>query len=170
VLDDLLRVETDVLEVGKTSFTLGQRVVRAEDGRTLVEGRITLVCVGPGMKPRRLPEELLGVLRPAGVTLKASDLYYKYPRDVANRHKPKFAGKPDPAPFNRDDLYEVLPMLEAVMNELGTTEGSVLNMLEDIMITEMPRFIESREMVFDCLVETARERLGLNGQQGGTKS
>ena len=164
VLDDLLRVETGVLEVGKTSFTLGQRVVRVEDGKTLVDGRVTLVCVGPGMKPRRLPEELLGVLRPAGVTLKASDLYYKYPRDVANRRNPKFAGKPDPAPFNRDDLYEVLPMMEAVMNELGTTEGSVLNMLEDIMISEMPRFIESREMVFDCLVETARERLGLEGR------
>lgn len=174
VLDDLLRVETEVLEAGKTSFTLGQRVVRAGDGKTLVEGRVTLVCVGPGMKPRRLPGELLAMLLPsaeaAGVTLKASDLYYKYPKDIANRHKPKFAGKPDPAPFNRDDLYEVLPMMEAVMNELGTNDGSVLNMLEDIMNGEMPRFIESREMVFDCLVETARERLGLNGRQGGTKS
>ncbi|MRR38194.1 hypothetical protein EG829_26800 [bacterium] len=92
--------------------------------------------------------------------MKASDLYYKYPKDIANRHKPKFVGKPDPTPFNRDDLYEVLPMMEAVMNELGTNDGSVLNMLEDIMNGEMPRFIESREMVFDCLVETARERLG----------
>lgn len=166
VLDDLLRVDTDVVEVRKTSFTLEQRVVRAEDGKTLVSGRVTLVCVRPGMKPRRLPEDLVGALLPpaeaAGVKLKASDLYYKYPKDIANRHKPKFAGKPDPAPFNRDDLYEVLPMMEAVMNELGTTEGRVLNMLEEIMITEMPRFIESREMVFDCLVETARERLGLN--------
>jgi len=174
VLDDLLRVETEVLATGKTSFTLGQRVVRVADGKTLVAGRITLVCVGPGMKPRRLPETLLAVLRPptaaTGVALKASDLYYKYPKDLANRHRPKFAGKPDPAPFNRDDLYEVLPMLEAVMNELGTTEGRVLHMLEDIMNAEMPRFIESREMVFDCLVETARERLGLNGWRGGTES
>lgn len=167
VLDDLLRVETEVLEAGKTSFALGQRVVRIEDGKTLVEGRVTLVCVGPGMKPRRLPQELIGVLLPvppAGLTVKASDLYYKYPKDVANRHKPKFAGKPDPAPFNRDDLYEVLPMMQAVMNELGTNDGRVLNMLEEIMITEMPSFIESREMVFDCLVETARERLGLHNQ------
>lgn len=63
VLDDLLRVETEVLEVGKTTFSLGQRVVRAEDGKTLVEGRVTLVCVRPGMKPRRLPEQLIGALR-----------------------------------------------------------------------------------------------------------
>jgi hypothetical protein len=94
------------------------------------------------------------------VQLKASDLYYKYPRDVANRDRPKFRGKPDPHPFNRDDLYEVLAMMEAVMNELGTTDGGVLNLLEDIMHQDMPRFIESREMVFDCLVETARGRLG----------
>lgn len=63
VLDDLVRVETEVLEVGKTSFTLGQQVVRAMDGKLLVAGRVTLVCVGPGMKPKRLPQQLLDVLK-----------------------------------------------------------------------------------------------------------
>lgn len=62
--DDLLRVETEVLEVGKTSFTLGQQVVRSLDGKLLADGRVTLVCVGPGMKAKRLPEELLQVLTP----------------------------------------------------------------------------------------------------------
>ncbi|AAR36848.1 hypothetical protein KIP69_17030 [Geobacter sulfurreducens] len=95
------------------------------------------------------------------VKLKASDLFYKYPKDVVNRDQPKFRCKPDPSPFNRDDLYEVVAMMEAVMNELGSSDGRVLNLLEDIMHQDMPRFIESREMVFDCLVETARERLGL---------
>lgn len=95
-----------------------------------------------------------------GITLKPSDLYYKYPKDVVNRDRPKFRGKPDPELFNRDDLYEVLPMLSAVMDELGSNEGRVLNMLEDILNLELPRFIATREEVFDCLVETARERLG----------
>jgi len=63
VLDDLLRVETEVLEVGKSSFTLGQQVVRALDGKLLVDGKVTLVCVGPGMKAKRLPENLVQVLR-----------------------------------------------------------------------------------------------------------
>lgn len=63
--DDLLRVETRVLEVGKTSFTLGQQVVRVDDGKLLAAGKVTLVCVGPGMKARRLPEEILQVLREA---------------------------------------------------------------------------------------------------------
>lgn len=94
-----------------------------------------------------------------GVKLKASDLYFKYRKDIVNRDKPKFAGKPDATPFNRDDLYEVLPLLEAVMNELGSNDGTVLNMLEEILNQEMPRFISTREEVFDCLVETGRDRL-----------
>jgi acyl-CoA thioester hydrolase len=60
--DDLLRIETCVLEVGKTSFTVGQQAVRVVDGKLLVDGRVTLVCVGPHMKARRLPEELLQAL------------------------------------------------------------------------------------------------------------
>ncbi|HEY6837822.1 MAG TPA: hypothetical protein VI389_03685 [Geobacteraceae bacterium] len=95
-----------------------------------------------------------------GVVVKASDLKYKYPRDIANRDQPKFAGKPDPAPFNRDDLYEVLPMMAAAMDALGTDDGRVLHLLEDILNDDIPRWINAREQVFDCLVETARERLG----------
>jgi acyl-CoA thioester hydrolase len=63
VLDDLVRVENEVLEVGRTSFTLGQKVVRALDGKLLAAGKVTLVCVSPGMKAKRLPEELLSALR-----------------------------------------------------------------------------------------------------------
>lgn len=63
VLDDLVRVETEVLEVGRTSFTMGQQVVRARDGRLLAGGKATLVCVSPGMKAKRIPEEVLGALR-----------------------------------------------------------------------------------------------------------
>ena len=60
--DDLLRIETEVLEVGKTSFTVGQQAVRAVDGKLLVDAKVTLVCVNPRMKARRLPEELLQAL------------------------------------------------------------------------------------------------------------
>jgi hypothetical protein len=97
---------------------------------------------------------------PMGIVIKASDLKYRYPKDIAHRDLPKFAGKPDPAPFNRDDLYEVLPMMEAVMDRLGSDEGRILHLLEDILNLDMPRFISTREEVFNCLVETARERLG----------
>jgi acyl-CoA thioester hydrolase len=63
VLDDLVRVENEVLEVGRASFTLGQQVVRALDGKLLATGKVTLVCVSPGMKAKRLPIELLSALR-----------------------------------------------------------------------------------------------------------
>ncbi|HEX2768695.1 MAG TPA: hypothetical protein VHN12_05385 [Geobacteraceae bacterium] len=95
-----------------------------------------------------------------GIVIKPSDLKYKYPKNITGRELPKFAGKPDPAPFNRDDLYEVLPMLEAVMDTLGSDEGRILHLLEEILNLDMPRCISTREEVFDCLVETARERLG----------
>ena len=92
------------------------------------------------------------------IIVKASDLKFKYPRDIPNRTEPKFSGLPDPAPFNRDDLYDVLPMMGAVMDELGSADGEVLNLLEDLL-NQMPRFITTRGEVFDYLRGSARECL-----------
>jgi hypothetical protein len=92
------------------------------------------------------------------IIVKASDLKFKYPRDIANRDEPKFAGLPDSLPFNRDDLYDVLPMMSAVMDELGSDDGEVLNLLEDVL-NQMPRFISTRGEVFDYLQGSARECL-----------
>jgi hypothetical protein len=90
------------------------------------------------------------------IFIKPSDLYYRYPRKKATRDLPKFFGKPDRHPFDREDLFEVIPMFEAVMNELGSVDGAVLNRLEEVMVREMPDFISSREDVFDCLVAVMR--------------
>jgi len=57
-LDDLVRVETELADTGKTSFTMLQRVVRVDDDKLLAEGRVTLVCVDKDMKPKRLPTQL----------------------------------------------------------------------------------------------------------------
>ena len=92
------------------------------------------------------------------IIVKSSDFKFKYPRDIANRNKPKFAGLPDTAPFNRHDLYEILPMMTAVMNELESTDGEVLNLLEDVL-NQMPGFITTRGEVFDYLQGSARECL-----------
>mgnify|MGYP001397596027 CR=1 FL=1 len=93
------------------------------------------------------------------IEIKPSDLYYRYPRKKVTRDQPKFRGKPDPNPFDREDLYEVIPMLEAVMDELGSVDGRVLHRLEEVMIREMPAFIRTREEVFDCLVGVMRDLL-----------
>jgi hypothetical protein len=92
------------------------------------------------------------------IIVKASDFKFKYPRDVANRAQPKFSGLPDPAPFNRHDLYEILPMMTAVMNDLGSEDGEVLNLLEDLL-NQMPGFVSTRGEVFDYLQGSARECL-----------
>jgi hypothetical protein len=93
------------------------------------------------------------------VKIKPSDLYYKYPKDTVNRHKPKFRGKPDPAPFNRDDIYEVIPMFEQVMAALDRDDARTLHAVEELMIRDLPRFISTREEVFDFLVGCGREIL-----------
>jgi hypothetical protein len=90
------------------------------------------------------------------IVIRPSDLYYKYARKKATRDLPKFAGKPDAHPFDRDDLFEVIPMLAAVMNELGSVDGRILHRAEEVMILEMPGFIRTREEVFDCLVAVLR--------------
>lgn len=90
--------------------------------------------------------------------VKPSDLKYKYPRDTGHRDEPKFCGLPDPAPFNRDDLYEILPMLVALMEALPSDDGRVLHLLEDLL-NRMPRFVTSRDEVYDYLLGSARECL-----------
>ena len=90
--------------------------------------------------------------------LKPSDLKFKYRKYIDTRHDPKFSGLPDPAPFNRDDLYEVLPMMAAAMEALQTLDGRILHLLEDIL-NEMPGFVVSRGEVYDYLVGSARECL-----------
>lgn len=92
------------------------------------------------------------------LVVKASDLKFKYRKYIESRDEPKFSGLPDPAPFNRDDLYEILPMMGGVMDQLGSVDGKLLHQLEDIL-NEMPRFIVTRGEVFDYLVGSARECL-----------
>jgi len=94
-----------------------------------------------------------------GIEIKPSDLQYKYPRKKETRELPKFSGKPDKNPFDRNDLYEVIPMFEAVMDALGSTDGRVLHLLEELLDREVPKFISTREDIFDCLVGSMREML-----------
>lgn len=95
-----------------------------------------------------------------GIEIKPSDLYFKYRRNKELRGEPKFTGKPDPNPYDRDDLYDVIPMLGAVMDELNCRDANVLHRLEELAGDEMPKFITSREEVFDFLVNVMGEMLG----------
>ncbi len=94
-----------------------------------------------------------------GLLIEPSDLKYRYREDITGSDLPRFTGRPDPAPFNRDDLYEVLPMLEAVMEELGTYDLKILHLLEDILNMNLTKCISTREEVFDCLLVAGQEWL-----------
>jgi len=94
-----------------------------------------------------------------GIQIKPSDLYYRYRKNKRDRDLPKFSGVPDPRPFDREDLYELIPMFEKVMDALGTRDARVLQRLEEILINELPAFVDSREKVYEALLETARDLL-----------
>jgi hypothetical protein len=78
---------------------------------------------------------------------------------VETRGEPKFQGADDQAHFNRNDLYDVLPILEAVMDALGREDAQALHLLEDIMNQELPRFVRARGEVFGFLTGCMREVL-----------
>ena len=95
-----------------------------------------------------------------GIQINPSDLYYKYRRNKESRNEPKFTGKPDSNLYDRDDLYDVIPMFGAVMDELNCRDANVLHRLEELAGDEMPRFIRAREDVFDFLVSVVGDMMG----------
>ncbi|TSK08946.1 MAG: hypothetical protein FPO08_06520 [Geobacter sp.] len=94
-----------------------------------------------------------------GITVHPSDLKYRYPKVTKQKYEPKFSGPDDPSPFNRDDLYDIVPMLTAVMDELQCDDADTLHFLEDLMNRDLPRFLESRGEVFAFLAGCGKEML-----------
>ncbi len=56
--DDFLRVTTEPIKVGGSSFILKQRVLRESDCTLLVEALVTLACVTPLLKVTRIPADV----------------------------------------------------------------------------------------------------------------
>jgi hypothetical protein len=100
-----------------------------------------------------------------GVTIKPSDLYYRYPRKKEHLDVPKFSGKPDTNPFDRNDMYEVIPMFEKVMDALDSTEMDVLHRMEEVMNNEVPAFVQTREEMYDCLLMVMQGLLGIEAKE-----
>lgn len=65
--DELVSVITRPERVGGSSFTVRQQVVRQPDGRLLVEAQVTLACIGPELKARRIPNHIRRVLEEGAV-------------------------------------------------------------------------------------------------------
>lgn len=61
-LDDLVRVESRIIDAGNTSFTMQQQLLRVHDDKLLAEGKVILVCVNSEMKPKRLPPAVRNIV------------------------------------------------------------------------------------------------------------
>jgi acyl-CoA thioester hydrolase len=57
--NDVLEIDTDVVDLTRTSLTFAHEIHRVGDDRLIVEGAARLVCVDERGKPRRLPEDFL---------------------------------------------------------------------------------------------------------------
>lgn len=60
--DQLVRVKTLPVRVGGSSFVLSQQIVRDSDELLLVQAQVTLACVSPDIKAKRIPPELRAAL------------------------------------------------------------------------------------------------------------
>lgn len=60
--DDLLMVTTTPVRVGGSAIVLSQKIFRKSDGRLLVDALVTLACISPAMKARRIPLEIRQML------------------------------------------------------------------------------------------------------------
>ena len=69
-LDDVLSVETRVVEIGGATLLLDQRVCR--DGEVLAALDVLVACIGRDGRPRRLPAGLRALLQSAGATQQPS--------------------------------------------------------------------------------------------------
>jgi hypothetical protein len=94
-----------------------------------------------------------------GIQIKPSDLCYRYGKNQGARDLPKFLSPSDPQPFDRNDLYELIPMFEKVMDALGTRDARVLQRMEEILIRELPAFINRRDTVYQALLTALRDVL-----------
>jgi acyl-CoA thioester hydrolase len=62
--DDLLDLESSVVELAPASIVLKTLIKRASDGMLLVEGEVKLACIVAGTgRPSRIPKEILERLR-----------------------------------------------------------------------------------------------------------
>lgn len=61
-LDDLLDVETRVMDIGGSRLVLDQRLVR--DGETIATAVVTVVAVGGNGRPTRIPDAMRRLVAP----------------------------------------------------------------------------------------------------------
>lgn len=60
--NDLLSLESEIVDFTRTSLTFSHTAARRRDDRDIAEGWVRLVCVNERGKPHRLPEEIVQIV------------------------------------------------------------------------------------------------------------
>ncbi len=60
--NDLLDMETEIVDFSRASLTFSHRIRRHGADQVIVEGWVRLVCVDERFKPKRLPEEIVQIV------------------------------------------------------------------------------------------------------------
>jgi len=60
--DELVSISTRPERVSGSSFTMRQQAMRQSDGRLLVEAVVSLACISPQRKARRIPDHIRRML------------------------------------------------------------------------------------------------------------
>ena len=92
------------------------------------------------------------------IKLNSSNLKYTYSKYAVNGGGCEFRGKPDSIKFIRHEEYEMIPMIENVMNDLYLTDAGDVHIMEDMIHLKMPPDCISREEVYDWLVREIKNK------------
>lgn len=84
-----------------------------------------------------------------------------YSRGALPGDNPLLIGNPDRALFNRNERYEVLSMIQGVVDALGITSENDVYRLEQLIKEDLPSNIRGRERVREWLIDQLQKnRLG----------
>ncbi|MDD2736577.1 MAG: YbgC/FadM family acyl-CoA thioesterase [Desulfuromonadaceae bacterium] len=60
--DDLLSVTTSPIRISGSSVTFSQKIIRPGDSKLLADALVTLACISPALKARRIPLDIREML------------------------------------------------------------------------------------------------------------
>ena len=76
-LDDMLQIETRILDIGAATLLLDQRVCR--DGSVLASIEVLVACIGDNGRPRRVPSGLRAALNSRALSTVTPSIVQKTP-------------------------------------------------------------------------------------------
>ncbi len=86
-------------------------------------------------------------------------LQFKYSWEAVEGDNPRIIGAPDSSRFSREEGYEVLSMIQSVVDELSLTKKRDVHALEDIIKNFLHGSIQRKDRVFSMLVSSMKGRI-----------